>query len=80
MKAAVVAYNICLALRHSKTNLKKNIFKSSVIYLQYNCLLHVHVFLHGAIHRTKLNIYLNNLHVLIKTFHNINTEVQSSNI
>ena len=52
---------------------------ASIIYLYYNCLLYVQVFVHEAIHHTELNIYFNNQHLLINISHNINTELQSSN-
>ena len=42
---------------------KKNTFEKSIIYLQYNYLLSVHVFVHEAIHHTEHNIYFNNQHV-----------------
>ena len=34
-----------------------------MIYLQYDCLLSVHVFVREAIHHTEHNIYFNNQHV-----------------
>ena len=52
---------------------------ASIIYLHYNCLLYVQVFVHEAIQHAELNIYFNNQHLLINISHNINTELQSSN-
>ena len=52
---------------------------ASIIYLHYNCLLYVQVFVHEAIHHAELNICFNNQHLLINISHNINTELQSSN-
>ena len=34
-----------------------------MIYLQYDCLLSVHVFVREAINHTEHNIYFNNQHV-----------------
>ena len=65
MQAAVIAYNICTALRHSNQSEKINTLESSIIYLQYNCLLYVHVFVYEAIHHTELNIFFNNMFLLI---------------
>ena len=49
-QAAVIAVIIIMSE-------KKNAFERSIIYLHYNCLLSVHVFVHEAIHHTELNIY-----------------------
>ena len=38
-------------------------FENSIIYLQYDCLLSMHVFVCEAIHHTEHNIYFNNQHV-----------------
>ena len=87
-KVSFTAYSSCrlqllhiilVWLNHIQTFLKRNIFESSIIYLHFNCLLSVHVFVHEAIHHTELNIYFNNQHVLINAPHNINTGAQSSN-
>ena len=51
---------------------------ASIIYLYYNCLLYVQVFVHEAIYHTELNIYFNNQHLLVNISHNFNTELQSS--
>ena len=63
MQASIIAYNICTAKQHSKYSDKRNTFENSIIYLQYDCLLSVHVFVHEAIHHTDHNIYFNNQHV-----------------
>ena len=67
MQAAVIAGDICTTKRHSNLSVKRNIYfyESSIIYLHYNCLLYVQVFVHEAIHHTELNIYFNNQHLLI---------------
>ena len=79
MQATIIAYNICTTKWHSNLSEKRNIFETSIIYLHFNCLLYVHVFLHEVIHHTELKSYFNSQHVLINTFHNINTGVQSYN-
>ena len=53
MQAVITAYNICTTELHSNSCEKRNTVESSIIYLQYNFLLYVHVFVHEAIYHTE---------------------------